>query len=285
MTRIALVTSAQFAALTADDQLLQQALRQRGHQPEAVVWNDPAVNWSAFDLAILRSTWDYHYHPVDFSQWLMTIDQETRLLNPPELVRWNMHKSYIQSFASKGINTVSTIWFQGGDQPDLQDVLQSQGWQQAVVKPSIAASAYHTWRTSIEKTDDDHDRFLADVASRDTMVQVFLPAIQSHGEWSFIFFAGEFSHAILKQPDYADFRVQKEYGGSYQLKKPADRLLDQATQIIQMIDMPWLYARVDGVEVDGNLTLMELELIEPALFLSLHEDAPSRFASAIEHLL
>ena len=123
------------------------------------------------------------------------------------------------------------------------------------------------------------------LAEADTLVQEYLPEIESGGEWSFVHLGGEFSHAVRKRPIRGDFRVQEQFGGRAEAELPAPDLVRQAGRAIAAIDSPWLYARVDAVERAGLLMLMELELVEPSLFLSSAPDAARRFADAIEKML
>ena len=113
------------------------------------------------------------------------------------------------------------------------------------------------------------------------LVQPFLAEIQTAGEWSLIFLGGEYSHATLKRPRAGDFRVQEQLGGSAEPARATPALIEQARAVVASISGPWIYARVDGLEIDGVFTLMELELIEPSLFLATDPQAPARFAEAI----
>jgi len=117
----------------------------------------------------------------------------------------------------------------------------------------------------------------------EVMIQEFLEVIRIGGEWSFIFFDGHFSHAVLKKPQEGDFRVQDDFGGTVFRQEPGECLIKQAEAILRVIDEVPLYARVDAIEIDEKLILMELELIEPVLFLEMNEEAPMRFAKAITH--
>src|SRR5262249_51692359 len=159
-----------------------------------------------------------------------------------------------------------------------QSVLEKQGWQKAVVKPRISATSFRTWVTSPEHAGNQQSAFDELLAASGAVVQRFVDEVQTRGEWSLMFFGGKYSHAVLKQPKAGDFRVQEEYGGSAELASPRMSLIEQAGRITDLFDDKLLYARVDGVEIDGRFCLMELELIEPLLFLSCDSLAPQRFA-------
>ena len=150
------------------------------------------------------------------------------------------------------------------------------------VQPAVSMSAYGTWVTTPARAASDHAR-LSELLSRSSvMIQRFLPEVQRRGEWSFVFFMKEYSQAVLKMPKPGDFRVQRDFGGSLAKSAPPRRLIEQAQEIIRCVEDPLLYARVDAVEVGDELVLMELELIDPVLFLGSGPGAARRFADTIE---
>jgi len=164
-------------------------------------------------------------------------------------------------------------------------LLEQAGWDEAVVKPVVSANAHETWRTSRARAADDEPRFRA-IASRErVMIQPFLPEIVVDGEWSLVFFGGEFSHAVVKRPGAGDFRVQTDHGGSAVAARPDDAILAVARAALRCIPGDWLYARVDGCVVDGTFRVMELEALEPSLFLAWAPEAAERFARTIEATL
>lgn len=258
--RIALVTWSGLPRLAADDRLVRDALLRDGHDVAAAVWDDVRVDWPSFDAIVLRSTWDYHKRVDAFRAWLTGLG-EAPLWNPRAVVERNLHKSYLLELP----NSVPTRIVQAGEPIDVRE--------RVVVKPTVSATAF---RTEIV------DRPF--VAAFEALVQPFVEEITAKGEWSLIFFAGELSHAVLKRPRAGDFRVQNEYGGSAEAARAPRALVDDARDVLATIREPWLYARVDGVERDGRLLLMELELTEPSLFLDRDPDAPRRFANAIARM-
>jgi glutathione synthase/RimK-type ligase-like ATP-grasp enzyme len=165
-------------------------------------------------------------------------------------------------------------------------VLSDAGWLDAVVKPAISASAYETWRvTALNVAPGEEARFRQLVATGDVMVQPFLPELARHGEWSVMFIGGEFSHAVLKRPRDGDFRVQHEHGGSAELRTLPAHILATARTILTRAPGRCLYARVDGVEIGGTFVLVELELLEPSMFLGAEPGVAERFADAIGRAL
>lgn len=272
--------------LTPDDATALLPLNDFGIAVTPVIWNDPSCNWQTYDAIILRSCWDYHQKLDDFRRWLDHITAlQIPLWNPMEIVHWNLHKKYLQDLAGPGLSTPRTIWLNAGSSAQLQTLLQDYGLAQAVVKPAVSATAWQTWRTSPANAQHDQTRLDELLKFSDVMIQEFIPEVTISGEWSLLFLGGEFSHAVVKRPQTGDFRVQSDFGGTYHAETPPPELIKQAENILHKMNHPLLYARVDGVVRNGDFVLMELELIEPQLFLELHPLAPQRFASAIAAIL
>jgi hypothetical protein len=281
MLRIALATSSKYPDLTHDDRLLLRPLAERGINAEAAIWDDPAVDWSSFDALVIRSCWDYHLKYEAFLSWIGSLEQaRIPVWNSAAPVRWNANKTYLRDLEAKGIAIVPTFWPEAGDSVRLRERLHELGWTKAVVKPRISATAHRTHLIATDDADSVQDLFDELRCGPGVMVQKFMDSIVSDGEWSLIFFGGQFSHAVLKKAKAGDFRVQSDFGGIEQPADPASQVLQAATRIVQAV-APTLYARVDGVVDDGQFRLMELELIEPALFLSAQPEAALRFAEVI----
>lgn len=283
---LCLVTCAKVPGLTGDDQLLQRALADDGWSVAIATWDDPEVDWAGFAAVILRSTWDYHLRPAEFRAWLARCQATgVRLFNPAALVEWNLHKGYLGELARSGLRVVPTAEIRRGEAGDLPRLLSERGWSEAVVKPAISATAYRTFRTSADTAASDGERLRGYLADADFLVQPFVPEIASHGEISFVFFAGELSHATLKQARPGDFRVQQDFGGSMVLCSPSEDLQAQARRIAAAIREPWLYARIDGVDCGGDFVVMEVELVEPQLFFGLAPGAANAMATALRRLV
>lgn len=287
--RVALATWIEHPTLQPDDELLAAALRCTGVRVDAVAWNAPGVDWRAWDAVVLRSTWDYHLVPDDFRAWLAAREREgVAVVNPAPLVRWNLDKRYLRALAERGVPVVPTRWLEPGDATTLPQLLEAAGWDEAVVKPAVSASAWHTWRTSRASAGTDASRVAALVERGAVLVQPYLAEVARDGEWSLMCFAGEFSHAVVKHPVAGDFRVQKEFGGSAELAPPPDgareaaaRVLAESAALAGVAVADIAYARVDGCIVDGAFVLMELEVLEPTLFLAHDARAADRCAAAI----
>lgn len=282
MTKIGLATCAKVPDLTPDDRLLLDELLRRGVDARPVIWDDPSVPWSTLDGVMIRSCWDYTERPGEFLAWMDSLEAAgVPLWNPAGLVRWNHHKGYLLELERSGVPIVPTVFLDRGSRISLSSLLEERGWPEAVIKPAISASAYRTSRVSLAGAVDAQEALDDLLADGDVLVQRFLPEIASLGEWSFLFFAGTFSHALLKRPGAGDFRVQTELGGSAVRQEPPAGLFEQAQAVARRIPEPWLHARVDGVDLGGTFTLMELELIEPFLFLADDPLAPARLADAL----
>jgi hypothetical protein len=281
MKPIALATSSKYPNLTDDDRLLLAPLADRGIQAEPAVWNDASHDWFTNGAVVIRSCWDYHLHPEKFLRWIADLEAaNVPIFNRAPLIRWNANKTYLRDLEARDIAIVPTYWADDSDAVTLEEKLHELNWQKAVVKPRISATAYRTQLVTV--ADAVIAQPLFDDLRRDpgVMLQKFMDSIASEGEWSVIFFAGTFSHAVLKKPKPGDFRVQNDFGGSEQLAEPPAHVLTDATRALQTV-APTLYARVDGVVDEGQFRVMELELIEPALFLGSNLKAPARFANAI----
>ncbi|MDX2003375.1 MAG: hypothetical protein SFW35_13140 [Chitinophagales bacterium] len=283
MKRIALVTCEEMPDLYEDDRLLQFALQQRGVDAVPVVWDDDKVDWKSFDAVVIRNTWDYFKKYPAFLQWMDYLEKiEATVWNPIKLARWNTNKSYLQELEHAGVNIVPTFWVEQEKRPPyLLDIMEAQGWLEAVVKPTISGGAYLTERVHITEAEAKQESLELILRHGPAMVQPFLPEIETEGEYSFIFFGNEFEFAILKKPASNDFRVQLEFGGSVEVIQPSEHLLKQASKAIQVLEYPLLFARVDGVLLNGNFHLMELELVEPSLSFGYHHGAADKLADVL----
>ena len=278
---IGLVSYARVPELTEDDRPVLELLRAQGIDARSAVWDDPDEQWEDFRALVLRSTWDYHLRPREFVDWLELIAAaDVACWNPPALVRWNMHKRYLRELGARGVLLPATEWVARADARPLSAILRTRGWPFAIVKPAISASATETWRTTDDPLADDR-RYRALVERCDLLVQEVVPEVAADGEWSLVFLDGGFSHAMIKRPRTGDFRVQLEHGGSADPAPAAPHLIAAALQVAGMIPGPWLYARIDGVATPRGFMLMEVECIEPHLFLADAPGAHERFTAAI----
>ncbi len=275
---MAVATCAQYPALPDGERELLAALRALGVDAEPAVWDDPNVGWGRYGAVVVRATWDYHKKVEAFRAWIDRVEASgAALWNPAGVLRANMDKRYLRRLETAGVKTVPTAWVERAAPRSLNEILAERGWDEAVIKPVVSASAYLTRRVT-RRAPGAQAALDAALAQSDAMVQPFLPEIVEEGEWSFIFLDGEFSHAVLKAPACGDFRVQAEHGGRALRRDPPDGLLDQACRAAKAGGGGLLYARVDGVRRGMDFLLIELELIEPYLFLDLAPGAVERLA-------
>jgi glutathione synthase/RimK-type ligase-like ATP-grasp enzyme len=279
---VVFVVDAQTIDLTADDQVLADAVRRRGVEVRPVVWG---TSFASDELVLIRSPFDYVDRPAAFRSWLDVLDAAgVAVMNPARLLRWNMHKGYLADLDASGVPVVPTELLAYGSDRTLTDVMVERSWSRVVVKPAIGASARHT--ISVDASDSaavasagEHVRRLVEV--EDVLVQPFLESIQTAGEVSVVVIDGEIAHAVSKRPSAGDWRVQSEFGGSAdRVPVTAEHERAVAAALAEIAEVP-VYARVDLVDVDGELLLMELELIEPELFFAFAPESAERFADVL----
>ncbi|MBZ5721764.1 MAG: hypothetical protein LAO03_15405 [Acidobacteriia bacterium] len=284
MKRIVCATCESLPNLTDDDQAVIRPLADRRIQASVGVWSDATFPWLSADAVLIRSCWDYHRRTREFLDWVVSLENAgVRLWNAPDAIRWNTDKTYLRDLERKGVPVIPTLWPETSVR--LRDKLHELGWQKAVVKPRISASAYLTRVTSTEDANEAQPLFEDLLRGPGVMVQQFIDRVLTQGEWSLMFFAGAYSHAVIKTPKAGDFRVQHDHGGGERNAEPPAYVIEAAARAVRAVESAPLYARVDGVESDGQLLLMELELIEPALFLRSSPHAAERFAESIAALL
>jgi hypothetical protein len=278
-TDIALVADADHcdAANNSEFLALKPELAARGLAASLVAWDDPEVDWSAFRLCVIRATWDYHLRLPEFLAWAERGAAQTALWNPLALVRWNTHKGYLRDLERQGVAIVPTIWAPHGTRLDLATLLKARGWTQAVVKPAVSASAYATRLVSSATLAQGQTHLDKLLAERDMMIQPFLSSVTTTGERSLIYFDGALSHTVLRSP-----ALGGASGEDARLLPNDAEEAAFAGRVMRAVSDETLYARVDIARDDaGVLRLMELELVEPALWLDLAPGAAERFATAI----
>lgn len=289
MHRIAFVTSQPSPEIAPDDQLAVAILQSKGIPVDAVPWESHSFPWTEYSAVIIRSPWNYSHHADKFEDWLRTCQAAgVNLWNPAEVVLGNINKRYLLDFERQGFPIVPSQYVPAGTRTSLAslaELLESKGWEEAVVKPVVSAGAFQTWRTSSAQAANHQERFETECETSELIVQPFLPEITGEGEMSLIYFLGELSHCIQKRPAEGDFRVQPQHGGRNQLIDPPLHLVEHGRAILSAVGSPLLYARVDGILRNGEFLLMELEINEPNLFLGYSPDAPARFAAAIQSVL
>ena len=276
-------TSAEYARLTDDDLLAVAAMRAEGLTVEPVVWGSYPLAMARGDTVVVRSCWDYHTSPVPFLAWLRALDAGgVRVLNDPGTIEWNLHKQYLLELQREhGVPIPRTVLVRQGQAMSLGEAMARVGTQDVVVKPAISLSAWNTHRFT-RPDPASEATFEALRAGHDLLVQAYLPQIRD-GEYSLVFFEGHYSHAVLKTPAPADFRVQRDHGGVHAPIEPDADVIAQAARALAATGFETTYARVDGVMAGPELVVMEIELIDPVLFLGLAQpSARTAFADAVQ---
>jgi glutathione synthase/RimK-type ligase-like ATP-grasp enzyme len=280
--RIALATYEKTPALAHDDQLLPPALAAAGVDAEAAVWSDESVLWETFDGVVIRSCWDYHLRAGEFRAWLDRLDaSRIPVWNAPSLVMWNSHKRYLLDLAQRGVATIQTTIVPRSHGPDVESIVSAEGWSAFVLKPAVSASGFETHLFRMPLQDADRALITRVAQLGDVLVQPFAEEVARNGEYSLTFIDGEFSHATIKRAAGGEFRVQTEHGGSVSRIEAPAAIVAQAKAVLNVLPTKPLYARVDGIDRGDAFLLMELELIEPNLFLELGPGSAERLASAL----
>lgn len=284
--RVALLTSADHPELCLGEVLLPPALREMNVDVDICVWDDPSIAWKNYDALVLRCVWDYYKKMPQFMAWLEHIQsQGLTLINDARTLRWNLDKRYLFELAEKGCRLASSILVSREDQRPLSAWLKDFGGREMVLKPVQSASAWRTLRINQHNLDEAQAQFDTWRHEQDFILQAFMPEIVEEGEWSLVYFDGIYSHCLLKRAKQGDFRVQSDHGGTVHTAVLPPGIQEQAAAILRQLDEMPCYARVDGVIRGGQWILMELELLEPELFLEIDPAAPQRFAEAIARRL
>lgn len=264
--------------IARDDQPLAAALSARGVEVTPIPWTeiDPYAILDAPPM-LLRSTWDYHRKPTMFRSWLDAVADSGRVMwNAPQVARDNIDKIYLHALEAAGIAIPKTRWLDRVDPVTLDRALEEEGWDRAVLKPRIAATAYGTFLITRGSTLSDAD--LAPARASGALLQEVVPEVVEQGETSIVYIGGAFSHAVQKRAKDGEFRVQQDFGGRVEAVAPTAEMTAFAARVMTFVPPRCLYARVDVVRSSRGPMLMELELIEPELYFLIVPEAADRMA-------
>jgi glutathione synthase/RimK-type ligase-like ATP-grasp enzyme len=265
-----------------EDDLLINYLQSKGLTIEKAIWNNPKVNWNKYDFALIKSPWDYFNLIDDFYEWLTKMEGERlRFLNPIITVKWNADKHYLKDIENGGLKIAPCIFLEKGKSVNLIDYFTKLGAEKLIVKPAVSGGSKNTFKITVENVGEVSQQLQVLLEVEDFIVQPFLKEIEDDGEWSFLFFGGKFSHALIKKAKEGDFRVQHVFGGSIHPQQPPKELIGKAQLYVDQFAKGCLYARVDGVMVNQQFLLMELELIEPFLFLETNIESLENYYQAL----
>ena len=270
--RVALATCARKRDLDEDGPALLAALAELGVDAVPAVWDDPAQQWASYDLVVVRSTWDYTLRRAEFLDWAAGVP---RLANPADVLVWNTDKRYLAELAAAGVPVVPTAFVAPGEAFEVPAY-------EHVVKPTVSAGARDTVRVAAGESSEAHAAALLG-AGRDVMVQPYQSAVDEAGETAVLYFLGEHSHAARKAPVLARGSGHPDDVAITPATATGEQLAVAAAALAAVpFPGPLLYARVDLVPgADGGPVLMELELVEPSLFLGRSPGAVERFAAAV----
>ncbi|MDQ2838200.1 MAG: hypothetical protein M3Y42_16205 [Actinomycetota bacterium] len=280
---VRLVTAAHLPELAPDDQELLHALRRLGVETEIAIWDDPAVDWAAAPVTVIRSVFDYHLRRPEFIAWLDRVAPLTSVQIAPDIIRWNSHKSYLRRVEEAGFPGIPTEWVSQGSFVDLRDVLKARSWSEAVVKPAVSASAHGTLKVSDDDLDEGQAHLDGLADQGDALIQPYLYDFESTGETSVIWLGGEQTHSV-RRPSGMHTSLEVAHVGAALEPTAAEREL--ATAVYDWISPTPLYARIDLLNTtEYGLLVLELELVEPALYLRHSTVVADKFAEAVRALL
>ncbi|QXV63851.1 hypothetical protein INP83_12120 [Mucilaginibacter sp. 21P] len=284
--KIAIITAGnvgKYSGANGFDELkdLTPFLIQKGLDINEEIWDNSQVDWSQYDLAILKTPWDYTYKFDLFRLWLNNLQNlKVKLLNGYDTVRWNFDKKYLKEIQLKGYLTVPSVHLEKNWNGEIMSLFDSLSSDEIVIKPCISAGSKNTVKFNRMTVKDSLTVVEDIIADGDTIVQPFIQEI-NNGELSFVFFNGQYSHTVLKKPKSGDFRVQQFLGGTIEPFCPNEYLINTVSSYVAEFSVDTFYSRVDGVIIDGKFVLMELELIEPFLYLAYDANAPQRYYEAL----
>jgi glutathione synthase/RimK-type ligase-like ATP-grasp enzyme len=265
-----------------EDGLILDALSSRGIRVDRKSWDDPDATWKDSQYLLFRSTWDYFDRFGEFNNWLQRIRHITGLINPYEVIRWNLDKHYLEDLSRKGIPVPPTLFLEQGQTRSLQDLAYGTGWEELILKPVVSGAARHTYRFRKEDASSLESLFENLCREESMMLQEFQVSVPEKGEIAFMVMDGKYTHAVLKKARKGDFRVQDDHGGTVHIYHPSEEETGFAEKAVKACGLGPVYARVDAVTDNrGQLVVSELELIEPELWFRFHQEAAGILADAI----
>jgi hypothetical protein len=278
---VALVTCASLPEPDIDEPLLVDALAARGLNVRVWAWDDPKVDWSRARLAVLRSTWNYHRYLEQFEQWLTQIDRATRLENTLVLVKPNLRKRYLAQLAAAGIPVVPTNVVLASNATPAPELLDPFGHARVVIKPEVSAGSHATIAMEASSRAAAEHLDALRHSGEAALIQPFVESVNSHGERSLVYVDGKLQHAIRKSPRFAG-ENECVSEGEVEISDAERECAERVLATLPSTTRPPLYARVDlALDERGAPQLMELELIEPSLFLKQSPSTLNAFADAI----
>ncbi len=267
-----------------DSDLSFEPMQALGWSIDMVPWRTVNVDWQQYDAVYICTPWDYPDDPDSFLSVLKSIDRSNAILvNDMALVSWTIPKTYLRDLESRGAAIVPSVWCDEFNPGALAGFFDAHQVDKIIVKPVVSTNSHNTFLLERPVTTELVEDLEKTFATRPFVVQPFIENVRVEGEFSLFFFSNEFSHAILKTPKGEDFRVQEEHGARIISTEPESALLETAVNLLRLVEPMPVYARCDYIRgLDDQFLLMELELIEPSLYLRMDSEAPMRFARAFD---
>ncbi|MCL5991454.1 MAG: hypothetical protein M1419_05070 [Bacteroidetes bacterium] len=282
MNSIGIITSKEISKLLEYDRDIVNMLSEKNINAEPIVWDEPCVPWESFDMLLMRTAWGYHLKHDEFGNLLeYFVKIKLNLWNPASVMLENMHKFYLKTLMKAGFNVIPTLFLEPNDLNNIEDIAESTGWERFVLKPAISANAQNTYFLSDINHLRNKNNITNSFMGKQFLLQKYMKEIETEGEWSNIFFSNGYSYSILKVPQKGDYRVQYNYGGKYYHVQPPETVYQTAKKIADYYIDDCLYVRVDGVVSDSKFYVMEVEMIEPDLYMNIFSDAKQPFVDAI----
>lgn len=285
MIHIAFVTSLENINISKSDIPLVSHLKKIGFEIFASPWDDETIQWDHFDAIIFRSCWNYYEQYPRFLEWLSVLDHaHIPVFNPIETIRWNADKHYLKDLEIKKIPTIPTRWYKKNNDIKLTDIIRQTGWNDLVVKPTIGARSHGVTRIKNARGFLSQWKVNSLLKKTDIMVQPFIPEVTTHGEYSFVFIGGKYSHAVHKIPAKGNF-LTNSYKSTITPFSPDLSLMKQITHIASRMTLDTLYMRIDAMMIQDILSVVEIECIEPILYFDMFPQTVEQFASALKKRL
>jgi len=265
-----------------EDTLVKEALEKQGLNVWRTNWDNPSFDWRTTRSILFRTTWDYFDRFPEFSKWLDTVAKRTKLINPMEMIRWNMDKHYLSDLRRKGVPIVPTYFIEAGEKRTLAECLRDSGWSSVILKPAISGAARHTYKLNSETTDELESIFSQLIKNEAMLIQPFMESILTKGEVAHMVMGGKHTHSVLKIAKAGDFRVQDDFGGTVHEYRPNSTEIEFIESVMKNVNPTPAYGRVDVIwDNEDKLVVSELELIEPELWFRKNHDAANLLAKEI----
>lgn len=280
----AYLTMEKIEGWSIDAELGFAPMRALGWTVDTLPWRVDEVDWDEFDAVYIGTPWDYPDDPAQFMQVMRAVDRSSAVLvNDFALVAWSMQKTYLMDLEQRGAAIVPSRWAERLETGMFGEAFEHFQTDSIIVKPVIGTNAADTFPLDRDSLSQLAPKVCEKFADRPCMLQPFIENIRSEGEYSMFYFNRQFSHAIRKIPKKDDYRVQEEHGAEILAAHPEPALRDAADALLQLVEPQPVYARADFLRgPDGRFLLMELELIEPSMYLRMDPEAPRRFAQAFD---